>query len=421
MDHIFGDTDEIGFGKSSVPSSPSPMPHTGRQFPVPRKQWSHWSKPVINRTTATSERKQITWTQVSLSNDIASIDTSSALSRLITGMKPSFLPRDEDMTNVRIIALSWHNEKDPLFLIRQDDTTILVGSWFGSIHQTGREYPTFPDMRLIFSEKDRIRAWILTDASIDVSRFEFILQTLGFPPIYATRDVIALFRNKLKDSSILESCRFFEIFSDGMRSRRIGDIECFVGNIHTRTVLAFRAGGSTFGFSHLFLASWESGMPVAHIFGVKEDSFQFGSEKFVMGEVLLLKWNNISRNSMKFTLDTFFVDGLSIGVVAGYTLWDREQLAENGVLIFTLEEDSRARTIAGHIFIDSRGFVHAYEMMYIHKEILKGIRASYEKFLTENPKIERGELVQWLRREITKYCYLLTGRTPVVMPIVIER
>jgi hypothetical protein len=30
-------------------------------------------------------------------------------------------------------------------------------------------------------------------------------------------------------------------------------------------------------------------MPVAHIFGVKEDSFQFGSEKFVMGEVLLLK------------------------------------------------------------------------------------------------------------------------------------
>jgi mRNA degradation ribonuclease J1/J2 len=110
-------------------------------------------------------------------------------------------------------------------------------------------------MRLIFSEKDRIRAWILTDASIDVSRFEFILQTLGFPPIYATRDVIALFRNKLKDSSILESCRFFEIFSDGMRSRRIGDIECFVGNIHTRTVLAFRAGGSTFGFSHLFLAS----------------------------------------------------------------------------------------------------------------------------------------------------------------------
>lgn len=419
MDHIFGDTDEIGFGKNSV--SPSTMPHSDRQFPIPRKQWFQGSKPHINRTTVTSGKKPIVWSQVSLSNDTANVDTSSALSRLITGMKPSFLPRDEDMTNVRIIALSWHNEKDPLFLIRQDDTTILVGSWFGSIHQTGREYPTFPDMRLIFSEKDRIRAWILTDASIDISRFEFILQTLGFPPIYATRDVIALFRNKLKESAIIESCRFFEIFTDGMRSRRIGDIECIVGNIQSRSVLAFRAGGSTFGFAHMVLASVESGIPVAHILWIWEDSYQFGPEKFSMGEVLSLKWNIISRNPMKFTFDTFFVDGLSIGVVAGYTLWDREQLAENGVLIFTLEEDTRARTIAGHIFIDSRGFVHAYEMMYIHKEILKGIRASYEKFLTENPKIERGELVQWLRREITKYCYLLTGRTPVVMPIVIER
>ena len=88
---------------------------------------------------------------------------------------------------------------------------------------------------------------------------------------------------------------------------------------------------------------------------------------------------------MKFTFDTFYIDGLSIGVVAGYALGDREQLAENGVLIFTLEEDSRARTIAGH----SRGFVHAYEMMFIHKEILKGIRSTYEKILVENPKIER--------------------------------
>lgn len=110
--------------------------------------------------------------------------------------------------------------------------------------------------------------------------------------------------------------------------------------------------------------------------------------------MLSLKSGKISRNAMKFTFDTFYVDGLSIGVVAGYALGDREQLAENGVLTFTLEEDSRVRTIAGHIFIDSRGFVHAYEMMYIHKEILKGIRSTYEKFLTENPKIERGELVQ---------------------------
>lgn len=91
------------------------------------------------------------------------------------------------------------------------------------------------------------------------------------------------------------------------------------------------------------------------------------------------------------------------------------------MLTFTLEEDKRLRTIVGHIFIDSRGFVHAHEMMSVHKEILKGIRSTYEKCILENPKIERAVLVQSLRREITKYCYLLTKRTPVVLPILIER
>ena len=421
MDHIFGDTDEIGFGTYSVSPAASLISHSKQQSPVSRRVSAHWVKPTTNRISRESVKKQPIRSQSTISNEIATIDTTTTLSRLIAGMKPAFLPRDDDMSNVRVIALSWHNDKDPLFLIRQDDTTILVGSWFGSIHQTGKEYATFPDMRLIFSEKDRIWAWILTDATIEVSRFEFILQTLGFPPIYATREVIAVFRNKLKNSSIIESCRFFEIFTDGMNSRRIGDIECIVGIVWTRSVLAFKAGGSSFGFAHMWLAPVSSGIPVAHFFAIGEESFLIDNQKFLVGDVLALKWSTITHNPMKFTFDTFFIDGLSIGVVAGYTLWDREQLAENGVLIFTLEEDSRARTIAGHIFIDSRGFVHAYEMMYIHKEILKWIRASYEKFLTENPKIERGELVQWLRREITKYCYLLTGRTPVVMPIVIER
>ncbi len=96
-------------------------------------------------------------------------------------------------------------------------------------------------------------------------------------------------------------------------------------------------------------------------------------------------------------------------------------MAENGVLTFVVEEDMQARAIVGHIFIDSRGFVHSHEMMSVHKEILKGIRHTYEQSILANPRIERGELVQIFRREITKYCYLLTGRTPVVMPIIIER
>lgn len=47
-------------------------------------------------------------------------------------------------------------------------------------------------------------------------------------------------------------------------------------------------------------------------------------------------------------------------------------------------------------------------MMSVHKEVLKGIRATYEATILANPRIERGDLVGTLRREITKYCYLVT-------------
>jgi mRNA degradation ribonuclease J1/J2 len=60
-------------------------------------------------------------------------------------------------------------------------------------------------------------------------------------------------------------------------------------------------------------------------------------------------------------------------------------------------------------------------MLAVHKELIKGIRTTYESLILANQRIERAELVQSLRREVTKYCYLLTGRTPVVLPIIIER
>ena len=59
--------------------------------------------------------------------------------------------------------------------------------------------------------------------------------------------------------------------------------------------------------------------------------------------------------------------------------------------------------------------------MRVHKELIKSIRMTYEKSVLENSRIERSELVQILRREITKHAFLLTGRTPMVMPVVLEQ
>jgi hypothetical protein len=97
------------------------------------------------------------------------------LTRLIDGMKSSFLPREEDTSVVRLVSLSVHGTPDPLTLVTRDDTTILIGSGFGSMTRAGQNYHTFPDMRLIASEKTRLGAWILLDAHIDVRPFQTIL------------------------------------------------------------------------------------------------------------------------------------------------------------------------------------------------------------------------------------------------------
>jgi hypothetical protein len=329
-------------------------------------------------------------------------------------MKSSFLPREDDTSVTRLTVLSPIDTTDPLILITRDDTTVLIGSGFGTLNRFGQEYTTFPDMRLVASESSRLSAWILMDASIDVRPFQTILPGIGFPPIYATRDIIAKFRNSITDTEFLDQCRFFELFADGTSSRTLGTL-----SFGSAGALTLESGATEIVFSHLPLSGTTSASAI--VFARTPDAYTLGADRIESGEILSFRGRDMTRHSLKFTFDTFFLDKNSIGVVAGYTLGDREQLSESGVLIFTLEEDMRARTIAGHIFIDSRGFVHSHEMMAVHKEILKGIRLTYEKIITENPKTDRGTLVQALRREITKYCYLLTGRTPVVMPIVIER
>lgn len=219
MDHIFGDSDDISFGNNSSPVSrdtsfPSKKPVSKPVFQK-RELTPRPASSLVKRTPPSQDRAQ---TPVLAFQDVL------PLVRLVQGMKSSFLPQMENSLATRIVPLSSSDMVDPLFLVRRDDTTVLIGSGFSNVVRAGKEYPTFPDMRLLFSEKDRIHAWILLDDSIDISLFLTILPALNFPPLYATRSVITKFRNTVTDQSFLDSCRFFELFADDMSERRIGDI-----------------------------------------------------------------------------------------------------------------------------------------------------------------------------------------------------
>lgn len=224
MDHIFGDTDDIAFGASSQGHSQQKNQNTQ---PTPRQA------PRRENTPRSQERRPVakpvrTHRPVESAQPI--IPELDPLSRLVTSMKPSFLPKEEDINAIRVVTFSDSSQRDPLMLITRDNETILVGSGFGEVIRAGKVYPTFPDMRLLFSEKEHISAWVLPENDINITPLVTILPALGFPPMYASREMIARFRESIQDQAFLEKCRFFELFPSGASDRRIGAFELLIGS-----------------------------------------------------------------------------------------------------------------------------------------------------------------------------------------------
>jgi len=196
-------------------------------------------------------------------------------------MKPSFLPKDvQEGKNLSLIAFSESFHKNPLFLAFYDDAAILIGSGFGSLEKAGKVYQTFPDIRLIFSLKDKIRAWILTDDSIDVHTLFSILPAIDFPPIYAPRDVIANIRNNKECPETLEKCRFFEIFPDGLSSRRISEFEIRNTIKNGVGVFSLCAGNASFSFE----SSLGTSLSILSPFSF-ENILSTASSRYVFGDV----------------------------------------------------------------------------------------------------------------------------------------
>lgn len=162
MAQIFGDTtDDITFGNAPSPSKPLPIPQKNRA-PAP-------SSPSVQSSVVPQPRaKAVSHAQFEPRNTkVRPLSTPeptsivSSLATLIESMKPSYLPNFSDGL-IRLVVLSEPIHEDPFLLIRSDDVSLIFGTGFGSIENAGKKYVTFPDLRLVSSEKDRLAGWILT-------------------------------------------------------------------------------------------------------------------------------------------------------------------------------------------------------------------------------------------------------------------
>lgn len=228
-------------------------------------------------------------------------------------MKPSFLVHEEKKSSIRQVVLDNHSD-DPMIFLKKDETSVLIGTGFGEYSESGKKYPTFPDIRLPFSEKSRLHAWIFLDENIDIARVLFILENLDFPPIFATKNIIAKIRNNISGAQKYDKIRFFEIFSEEFSERKIGSLEFVIAKNGNKKMLGFRSGNAIFGYEKLPIV--ENFASISNADFVISENLEIGQEKFAVGEILAFSNENFEKRTMKFSFDTFYIDQKSVGTIA---------------------------------------------------------------------------------------------------------
>jgi len=152
------------------------------------------------------------------------------------------------------------------------------------------------------------------------------------------------------------------------------------------------------------------GIPKENIFiGTNGQVFEFTKE---LGEVT-------GKVSGKVTAGKVFVDGLGVGDVGNIVIRDRNKLSQDGVLVVVVTIDKERGCILAGPDLVSRGFVYVRESGQLMVEARQRVRQVLAN-------CEAGKITEWamikssVRDALSKLVYEKTGRSPMILPIIME-
>ena len=115
------------------------------------------------------------------------------------------------------------------------------------------------------------------------------------------------------------------------------------------------------------------------------------------------------------------IDGTGIDGVGNTVLRDRRQLAEAGLIVAMVAINVTDRTLESGPELISKGFVYVKECEDLMEEARQKLGASVIKFLKKNtPKLDRGQLKNLLKDELSRFFVTKNKRHPVILPVVLE-
>ncbi|RJR16296.1 ribonuclease J [Candidatus Microgenomates bacterium] len=136
------------------------------------------------------------------------------------------------------------------------------------------------------------------------------------------------------------------------------------------------------------------------------------------GDVLEFSQNSKPRIVQKIETEEVMIDGFGVGDVGEVVLRDRKTLAKEGIVVIVVPIEKSSGRITASPDIISRGFVYMKDSRHIVDRA--------KQIVNQELRFKKGAKFDWLfiRRNIEekvgKYLYKETGRSPLIVPVVVE-
>lgn len=137
------------------------------------------------------------------------------------------------------------------------------------------------------------------------------------------------------------------------------------------------------------------------------------------GDILNLTNHVITKAKEKVSGDDVYVDGNRIGEVGGVVIRDRKMMSNDGILVVIANIDMAKRKLLIKPNITTRGFILVNE----NEELIKQIEVTSENVINDrliNSKDNINEIKAKIIGELITYTEELTGRRPIILPVIID-
>ena len=137
------------------------------------------------------------------------------------------------------------------------------------------------------------------------------------------------------------------------------------------------------------------------------------------GQFATFENGRLSSTSDQIDLEDTAIDASDMRDVSGMVLKDREKLSTDGAIICGVVLDFKTKKVIGGPDVQSRGVIYLKDADYILNEIGKLLISTIERNVEEGTYDNMQVRIE-AREAISRYVLKVTGKTPMILPAIVE-